>query len=106
MSKYKKFILLSLLLFLSSCSSLKEGFANQKKNSSDEFLVEKKSPLVMPPDFDELPIPKANKTEEIKEENQIEKLITNKEIENTNSENIQDTNRSFENSILEKIKDN
>jgi hypothetical protein len=106
MNKYKKFILLSLLLFLSSCGSLKEGFANQKKNSSDEFLVEKKSPLVMPPDFDELPIPKVNKVENATEENQIEKLIANKESENTNSKNIKETNESFENSILEKIKDN
>ena len=106
MSHFKKFITLNIVLMLCSCGTIKEGFTNQKKNSSDEFLVEKKSPLVMPPDFDELPIPKANKTEEIKEENQIEKLITNKEIENTNSENIQDTNRSFENSILEKIKNN
>ena len=31
---------------------------NQKKSSTDEFLVEKKSPLVMPPDYNELPIPK------------------------------------------------
>ena len=31
--------------FLSSCGTIKEGFTNQKKNSSDEFLVEKKSPF-------------------------------------------------------------
>ena len=37
---------------------MKKGFESQRKNSTDEFLVEKKSPLVMPPDFDELPIPK------------------------------------------------
>ena len=30
---------------------MKDGFSNQKKNNSDEFLVEKKSPLVMPPDY-------------------------------------------------------
>ena len=72
-----------------------------------EFLVEKKSPLVMPPDFDELPIPKVNKKdEEIKEENQIKDLIINKKGENTNSNNIEDTNKSFENLILEKIKNN
>lgn len=107
MSKYKKFILLSLLLLLCSCGSLKEGFANQKKNSSDEFLVEKKSPLVMPPDFNELPIPKVNKKDkEIKEENQIKDLIISKKRENTNSNNIEDTNTSFENLILEKIKNN
>ena len=43
MSNYKKFTLFCLLLFLSGCGSIKEGFSNQKKNSSDEFLVEKKN---------------------------------------------------------------
>ena len=45
---------------------LKEGFKNQKKNSSDEFLVEKKSPLVMPPEFNELPDSKNQNEQEIK----------------------------------------
>tara|TARA_B100001063_G_C16683112_1_gene512899 strand:+ start:215 stop:430 length:216 start_codon:yes stop_codon:yes gene_type:complete len=35
-------------IFVSSCGSVKEGFSSQKKNNSDEFLVEKKSPLLMP----------------------------------------------------------
>jgi hypothetical protein len=37
---------------------MKSAFENQKKNNTDEFLVEKKSPLVMPPDFNELPFQK------------------------------------------------
>ena len=53
-------IILSTSLFLFSCSGLKKGFSNQKKNNSDEFLVEKKAPLVMPPDYKELPKPKTN----------------------------------------------
>ena len=43
MNNYKKFIFLNILLMLYSCGTIKEGFTNQKKNSSDEFLVEKKS---------------------------------------------------------------
>jgi len=35
----------------------KQIFTNQKKSSTDEFLVEKKSPLVQPPEYNELPIP-------------------------------------------------
>ena len=54
-------ILFCLTSALYSCGTIKEGFTNQKKKSSDEFLVEKKSPLIMPPDYDELPIPKTNK---------------------------------------------
>ena len=45
------------ILALNSCGTIREGFSSQKKNSIDEFLVEKKSPLVMPPDFNELPLP-------------------------------------------------
>ena len=58
----KEFKLLKLILlflfFLNSCGTVREGFQNPKKNSSDEFLVEKKSPLVIPPEFDQLPVPK------------------------------------------------
>ncbi len=106
MNKFKKFILLNLILFLTSCGALKDGFKNQKKNSSDEFLVEKKSPLVMPPNYNELPIPKNNKTENDKEENQIETLIINKENQNQNSDNTKDVNKTFNESLLEKIRNN
>ena len=61
MNNFKKFIILNILLMLCSCGTIKEGFTNQKKNSSDEFLVEKKSPLVMPPSYGELPIPSNEK---------------------------------------------
>ena len=61
MKQFKFYILIAIALLFSSCSSLKEGFTNQKKNNSDEFLVEKKSPLVMPPDYNELPIPNEEK---------------------------------------------
>ena len=49
------FILGIALIILSGSNTVKKGFKNPKKNSSDEFLVEKKSPLVMPPEFNELP---------------------------------------------------
>ena len=58
MKYLKLFGVLNLLLLLLSCGLVKEGFQNPKKKSSDEFLVEKKSPLVMPPNFNELPVPK------------------------------------------------
>ena len=61
MKQFRFYILIAIVVLFSSCSSLKEGFTNQKKNNSDEFLVEKKSPLVMPPDYNELPIPNEKK---------------------------------------------
>ena len=97
----KTTILLVLISFIYSCGAVKEGFSNQKKNSGDEFLVEKKSPLVMPPDYNELPIP--NKTEDAEKKNDIKKLVTNSDNIKENSEKEDD---NFEKSILKKIKNN
>ena len=95
--------LLIVLFTFQSCQTVKEGFTSQKKKSTDEFLVEKKSPLVMPPDFNELPLPKISENiEENESENDIEKLISNNK--SSESSGVQDKN--FENSIIEKIKQN
>ena len=103
MKQCKFFIVICIALFLTSCSSLKEGFSNQKKNNSDEFLVEKKSPLVMPPDYNELPIPNSEKKE--KKTKDIESLILKSKQEEIN-EDINKKNSSFEDLILKKIKKN
>ena len=97
--------LLNLILLLSSCGAAKEAFSNQKKNSSDEFLVEKKSPLVLPPDYNELPIPNSSEIEDNEENNKIKKLIINDENKNE-KKNTPIKNQNFEQTILEKIKNN
>ena len=102
MSKFKNFILFNILLFLMSCGTVKDAFVNQKKNNTDEFLIEKKSPLVMPPDYNELPIPKEQKD---KKENEFMILITKENVE-SKPENNKDVNKSFEESLLDKIKNN
>ena len=100
MKKIRSILFLVIVFFtFQSCQTIKEGFTSQKKKSTDEFLVEKKSPLVMPPEFNELPLPK---TSENIEENDIEKLISNNN--SPESSGVQDKN--FENSIIEKIKQN
>ena len=106
MSNYKKFTLFCLLLFLSGCGSIKEGFSNQKKNSSDEFLVEKKTPLVMPPNFNELPTPKVDETIKNIEKNEVKKLLSNNENLESSSNSLKTINKTLEESILEKIKNN
>ena len=45
------------LLILNSCSSVSEGLGGSKQKGSDEFLIEKKAPLVLPPSYGELPEP-------------------------------------------------
>ena len=76
MKYFKLLILFQLILFLYSCSTIKEGFTNQKKSSSDEFLVEKKSPLVMPPDYNDLPVPDQNKEKAETNQNKIKDWMT------------------------------
>ena len=104
MNNFKKFITLNIVLMLCSCGTIKEGFTNQKKNSSDEFLVEKKSPLVVPPSYGELPIPSNEKNNKKNQTNNIESLI----IKKKNDEKIKniESDKNFEQSILEKIKNN
>ena len=63
MSNFKILNYFIILILLSSCGTLKDGFINPKKDNSDEFLVEKKMPLKMPPKFNELPTPKTNSIE-------------------------------------------
>ena len=94
------------ILVLNSCGTVKEGFSSQKKNSIDEFLVEKKSPLVMPPDFNKLPLPQqSNQISRKEDETNLKSLLTDNK---DNGQDNQDTNQNtnFENSIIEKIKNN
>ena len=57
----KKITYILLFIFLVSCAdsfdSIKRGLTGAKKSSADEFLVKKKDPLILPPDFENLPIP-------------------------------------------------
>ena len=110
MKKHKFYIIfLSLVIILSSCQKLSEGMTGSKRSkTSDEFLVHKKKPLVMPPDFDDMPLPKQNKQkeEELSASNEsIEDLLNIKKKENNESfESGNDS--SLEQSILKKIKTN
>ena len=51
--KNKIIFLIVLMYFISSCS----GFGVKRSDKADEFLIEKKAPLVMPPDIEDLPEP-------------------------------------------------
>ena len=101
MIKNKIIVIISFLLFLSGCGVVKEGFKSPKQKTSDEFLVEKKSPLIMPPNFNELPIPKSSNQKNKKNDNTIEDLIS--KSENKILENKKNTKQDLEKTILEKI---
>ena len=95
-----------LLLLLNSCGSVAEGLGGTKKKGSDEFLVEKKAPLVLPPSFGELPEPGKRPEENIisdkKDTSDIEDIINQSSSTNA-SEKSDDTKNSIEQSIIKKI---
>ena len=86
---------------------LKKLFLLKKKNSTDEFLVEKKNPLKLPPDFDELPIPNQDNNQQNNDEDALkELLITSEDSTKDKSESSESKNTSLEKQLLEKIKQN
>ena len=105
----KNIKLLILIIFstilISSCGSAQKAFDPQNKNTSEEFLVEKKSPLSIPPSFEELPVPSNQKITEENQTNIIKSLIADKKIGDEKKENVE-ADKDFEQSILDKIKNN
>ena len=96
----------ALLIFLASCGVVKEGFGSPKKENSDEFLVEKKMPLKMPPEFNQLPKPsETNKSTNVSN-NEIKTLISSNE--NNDGDQVQNkkVNKNLKETLLEKIKQN
>jgi len=97
-----------IVLFLNSCGTVAEGLGGSKKKGNEEFLVEKKSPLVLPPSFGQLPEPVKESKENIilkkKDTSDIEDIINKSSSANT-SEKSDDTKNSIEQSIINKIKE-
>ena len=97
---HKKIIyILSIIYLVASCQSMdavKRGLTGEKRKSADEFLIKKKDPLILPPDYENLPIPdeRSAVTEEI---STFEKTL------GTSIEDNSSTSSSTEESILKKI---
>ena len=106
MNHIRLILLVIMLLFIYSCGTVKESFTNQRKNSSDEFFVEKKSPLVMPPSYNELPNPTKNLNKKEAEENNIKSLLNSDNNNSDNSNETQNLNKNFEDILLDKINNN
>ena len=100
----KNYFFLIIIIFLSSCQGVKDALSGKKYENSDEFLVIKKNPLVLPPNFNDLPTPKdvADTTQIENIENEIEDLISSIKDSDEVSESSSNDTESF---VLEKIKD-
>ena len=87
-----------------ACGDVKDGLTLKKKSGADEFLVKKKNPLVLPPEFDNLPSPDETSTEQNQDSsNEIEELLS-KNKNKTKSTQTKSGSNKIEQSILEKIK--
>jgi len=106
MKKNNIFLILLMMLAAASCQTLKNAVSGVKQENSDEFLVQKKNPLVLPPDFTDLPVPfeESSKVTEVQIEDDIEKLLGMEN--NTKSTNDTSDSSSIESFVLKKIKEN
>ena len=109
MNNFEKLVInLFILILLSSCGTIKEGFSSQKKDNTDEFLVEKKNPLKLPPNFEELPVPKSDKDSgDNQKDQEIKSLLTSSENNSDSVENNTDSkSKNLQKLLLDKIKSN
>ena len=92
-----------LVFILSACGSVKEAgkvLRNEKVRNTDEFLVKKKQPLILPPDYEKIPEPgSANKVENV-DKDKIKKILKSSEIDQSKT----NKSSSIENSIIDKIR--
>jgi len=101
----KNFIFIFIFIFLSNCQNLaglKKVMSGEKINTTDEFLIKKKDPLILPPQHDKLPLPKSSDLQE-KEDNTIKSILKtekNSEIKKNSSMS------SLEKKILEELRKN
>ena len=109
MQKILNKIIIIIFFLITACAEswddIKKGLGGEKRTSTDEFLVKKKEPLVMPPKWKDLPEPggEMKLDDEVREATDIEELIKlgkNKE----SSTNYEQGSGSLEESILKKIK--
>ena len=96
-------LLLIALLFLTSCGGLKEAgkvLRNEKIKTTDEFLVKKRNPLELPPDYKDIPEPGTLSKKQKNDDEKIKEILKVPEEENIKLKK----SGSIEESILNKIR--
>ena len=92
-----------LIFIVTSCTSIKEAgqvLRNEKIKTTDEFLVKKKQPLILPPDYDKIPEPGSSNKIQNNDKNKIRKILKQSDADQA------DMNKSgsVEKSIIDKIR--
>ena len=92
-----------IIILLTSCGSINDAgkvLRNEKIKTTDEFLVKKKNPLVLPPNYEEIPKPGTKLIKKKTEEETIKKILKAPKTENI----LQNKSSSVEDSILNRIR--
>ena len=103
MKKFLKILIkLQLFIFIINCGGnwgdFKKTMSGQKSTSSDEFLIKKKDPLVLPPEYGQLPLPKSNKKKS--QDSSVETVLRSK----NKTTNETKATSELENMILKELK--
>ena len=97
---YNILIIFTVSLFLFSC----EGFKLKKKSSSgEEFLIDKKDPLILPPDFSKLPKPN-EQPETVDEKVNIKSVFDSDQVSSQEDNDQNSSKSNIQKSISDKIK--
>tara|TARA_B100001564_G_C20170547_1_gene459511 strand:- start:204 stop:512 length:309 start_codon:yes stop_codon:yes gene_type:complete len=100
----KSIYIILTLFFTSACTGLSDAqkvLRNEKTSTTDEFLVKQKEPLVLPPNFDEIPEPNSKSQSKNNEKEDIKKILKAPKIDNVTKTK----SSSIEDAILERIKE-
>ena len=95
-------LLITLSFLVTSCGGFSEAgkvLRNEKIKTTDEFLVKKKDPLELPPNFEELPLPNSKKDLQ-KSDEKIEEILNTSDISVS-----KEKPTSVEESILDNIRE-
>ena len=97
--------LFALIILLNSCENVKKGLGMQKE-APDDFLIEKRNPLTMPPNFDLLPPDSIVQEDKKNDKDSLKEMFNKnvdgkKEVEPNKKEN---SSGSLEKSILDKVR--
>ena len=98
----KFFLIFIIFIFFEGCGNswgeFKETMSGQKVTNTDEFLIKKKDPLVLPPEYEKLPLPKTGKQKS--SENTIETVLKSNKTNNNDSK----VSTDLEKMILEELR--
>jgi len=98
----KTHLIIITLIFLFSCGSLKDAgsvLRNEKTKTTDEFLVKKKDPLILPPNYEKIPEPGSINQKKENESQKIKKILKAPKEESSYNKS-----SSIEDSILKEIR--